>query len=220
MSFSIVILAGSEIISALCLPQSFLRDAGITLLVVVGVSFLFPPLSTLRERPFARVRTQPPSGEAGGFLVGLALGLVFVPCAGPILSAVTVAGAKHTVGWTAVFLTVAFGFGVAVPLLVVALGGGELAKRTTMLRRHAPRVRQVSGAIVLVMALTIGPEYILRAAKGPARLHHGRPNRGCGARVWPIWPNAVPPRSASSTVAGLQTSRASAHGSTPPVDAS
>jgi cytochrome c biogenesis protein CcdA/thiol-disulfide isomerase/thioredoxin len=156
VSFSFVILAGSEIISAFGLPQEFLRDAGIALLVVVGVSFLFPPLSTLLERPFARIRARQPSGEAGGFVVGLALGLVFVPCAGPILSAITVAGAKHNVGWTAVFLTVAFGLGVAIPLLVVAVAGGELTKRAALLRQHAPRVRQVSGVIVLVMALSIG----------------------------------------------------------------
>jgi cytochrome c biogenesis protein CcdA/thiol-disulfide isomerase/thioredoxin len=156
VSFSIVILAGSEIISALGLPQQFLRDAGITLLVVIGLSFLFPALSTLIERPFARIGARQPDGEAGGFVVGLALGLVFVPCAGPILSAVTVAGAQHDVGWTAVFLTVAFGVGVAIPLLVVAVAGGQLTRRTATLRRHAPRVRQISGVIVLIMALTIG----------------------------------------------------------------
>ena len=156
VSFSLLILAGSEFISALGLPQQFLRDAGITLLVVVGVSFLFPPLSTLLERPFARVNARQPNGEAGGFVVGLALGLVFVPCAGPILSAITLAGAKHHVGWTAVFLTVAFGVGVAIPLLVVAVAGSQLTQRTKSLRRHAARVRQVSGVIVLVMALTIG----------------------------------------------------------------
>jgi cytochrome c biogenesis protein CcdA/thiol-disulfide isomerase/thioredoxin len=156
VSFSVVILAGSEIISALGLPQAFLRDLGIWLLVVVGVSFLFPRLSTLLERPFARISVAQPNGQLGGFVVGLALGLVFVPCAGPILSAITVAGAQQHVGWTAVLLTVAFGLGVAVPLLVVAVAGGQLTERTTALRRHAPRVRQVSGVIVVVMAITIG----------------------------------------------------------------
>ena len=156
VSFSVVILAGSEIISAFGLPPQFLRDAGITLLVVIGLSFLFPSLSTFIERPFARVGARQPNGEAGGFVVGLALGLVFVPCAGPILSAITVAGAQHHVGWTAVFLTVAFGLGVAIPLLIVAVAGGQLTQRTAALRRHAPRVRQLSGVIVLVIALTIG----------------------------------------------------------------
>jgi cytochrome c biogenesis protein CcdA/thiol-disulfide isomerase/thioredoxin len=156
VSFSLLILAGSEIISALGLPQGFLRDAGITLLVVVGLSFLFPPLSTLLERPFARIGARQPNGEAGGFVVGLALGLVFVPCAGPILSAITLAGAKHSVSWTAVFLTVAFGIGVAIPLLIVAVAGSEVVARARALRQHGTRVRRISGVVVLVMALTIG----------------------------------------------------------------
>jgi cytochrome c biogenesis protein CcdA/thiol-disulfide isomerase/thioredoxin len=156
VSFSLLILAGSELISAFGLPQGFLRDAGIALLVVVGASFLFSPLSTLLERPFARLSARQPNGEAGGFVVGLALGLVFVPCAGPILTAITLAGAKHQVGWTAVFLTAAFSLGVAIPLLIVAVAGSQLAGRTAALRRHAPRVRQVSGVIILVMALTVG----------------------------------------------------------------
>jgi cytochrome c biogenesis protein CcdA/thiol-disulfide isomerase/thioredoxin len=155
VSFSLLILGGSEAISALGLPQGFLRDAGITLLVVVGLSFVFPPLSTLLERPFARIGARQPDGEAGGFVVGLALGLVFVPCAGPILTAITLAGAKHSVSWTAVLLTVAFGIGVAIPLLIVAVAGRELVQRARMLRRHGTRVRRISGVVVLVMALTI-----------------------------------------------------------------
>jgi len=155
VSFSVLILAGSEIISALGLPQGFLRDAGIVLLIVVGVSFLFSPLSVLLERPFARISARQPRGEAGGLVLGLALGLVFVPCAGPILSAVTLAGAKHDVSWTAVFLTLAFGLGLAIPLLVVAVAGSQLTQRAGTLRRLAPRVRQVSGAVILLMAVAI-----------------------------------------------------------------
>jgi cytochrome c biogenesis protein CcdA/thiol-disulfide isomerase/thioredoxin len=156
VSFSLLILIGSEVISALGLPQQFLRDAGIWLLVIVGISFLFPSLATLLERPFARIRARQPSGETGGFVVGLALGLVFVPCAGPILSAITLAGAKHQVGWTAVFLTIAFGIGVAIPLLVVAVAGEQVTQRTKTLRRRATSVRRISGVIVLIMAIAIG----------------------------------------------------------------
>ncbi|MGH9104650.1 MAG: cytochrome c biogenesis protein/redoxin, partial [Acidimicrobiales bacterium] len=157
VSFSLVVLAGSEIISAFDLPEEFLRDAGIVILVVVGLSFLFPPLFTVLEKPFSRMTTgRQPNGKAGGFVLGLGLGLLFVPCAGPVLAAITVAGATHRVGWTALFLAVAFAAGVAVPLLVVAVAGGQLVERTKALRRYAPRVRQIGGLIVLVMALTIG----------------------------------------------------------------
>ncbi len=157
ISFSLVILTGSEIISALDLPQDFLRDAGLVLLVAVGLSFLFPPLSVFLERPFSRMTTgRQPKGNAGGFVLGLGLGLLFVPCAGPILAAITVAGATDRIGWTSVFLTVAFALGAAVPLLVVAIAGSQLSQRVGLLRTQAVRVRQVSGVIVLIMALAIG----------------------------------------------------------------
>jgi cytochrome c biogenesis protein CcdA/thiol-disulfide isomerase/thioredoxin len=155
-SFSFLILAGSEVLSLLHLPQGLLRDAGIALLVVIGLGFLYSPLEALLERPFARIGWGHPSGRAGGFLLGLALGVLFVPCAGPVLAAITVVGATHRVGLTAVILTVAFAAGAAVPLLFVALAGSELTRRVKSLRDQGRRVRQVSGVVLIAMALAIG----------------------------------------------------------------
>ena len=155
LSFSILILAGSEIISALHLPQDSLRDAGIALLILVGLGYLIPPLGAVLERPFARLRTRRPTGRGGGLALGLALGLLYVPCAGPILAAITVVGATHRVGLTAVFVTAAFAVGSAIPLLAVALAGGQLSGRSTALRRRAPQVRLAGGAVLIVMAVAI-----------------------------------------------------------------
>src|ERR1700678_934813 len=44
-----VVLAGSETLSLLHLPRDALRDAGIVLLVVVGLGYLIPPLGALIE---------------------------------------------------------------------------------------------------------------------------------------------------------------------------
>jgi cytochrome c biogenesis protein CcdA/thiol-disulfide isomerase/thioredoxin len=156
ISFSFLILAGSEVLSALHLPQDFLRDAGIAVLVAIGLALLIPPLGELVERPFARIRARQPSGTASGLIMGLACGLLFVPCAGPILAAITVVGATHRVGWTAVFLTAAFAAGAALPLLVIALAGSELTRRTRTLRDHAARFRMIGGAVLVAMALAIG----------------------------------------------------------------
>ncbi len=156
VSFSFLILAGSELLSLLHLPQDFLRDTGIALLVLVGLGFLVAPLEALLQRPFARISWGDPSGRAGGFVVGLALGVLFVPCAGPVLAAITVVGATHRVGFTAVALTVAFAVGAAIPLLIVALAGSELVQRVKVLRQRGPLVRQLSGVVLIVMALAIG----------------------------------------------------------------
>ncbi len=91
----------------------------------------------------------------GGFVLGLALGVLYVPCAGPVLAAITVVGATHRVGLTAVFVTAAFAVGTAVPLLAVALAGGQLSRRVSALRRHAPQVRLGGGAVLIVMAVAI-----------------------------------------------------------------
>ncbi len=155
LSFSLLILAGSELISLLHLPQDSLRDAGIALLILVGLGFLIPPLGALLERPFARIRARRPSGRGGGFVLGLALGVLYVPCAGPVLAAITVVGATHRVGLTAVFVTAAFAVGTAIPLLAVALAGDQLSRRVGALRRRAPQVRLAGGAVLIVMAMAI-----------------------------------------------------------------
>jgi cytochrome c biogenesis protein CcdA/thiol-disulfide isomerase/thioredoxin len=160
LSFSIIVLAGSEILSLLHLPQDALRDAGIVLLAVVGLGYLIPPLGDLLERPFARVGTRRPSGRAGGFVLGLAVGVVYVPCAGPVLAAIAVVGATHRVGLTAVILTAAFAVGTAVPLFAVAIAGGQLTSRIGAIRRRAPRIRQVGGAVLVVFAVLIATDVL------------------------------------------------------------
>lgn len=155
LSFSLLILIGSEIISLLHLPGDSLRDAGIALLILVGLGFLIPPLGGLLERPFARVTARRPSGRGGGFVLGLALGVLYVPCAGPILAAITVVGATHRVGVTAVFVTAAFAVGTAVPLLAIAIAGSQLSGRIGALRKRAPALRRLGGAVLVVMAVAI-----------------------------------------------------------------
>src|SRR3984885_11155839 len=150
VSFSLVVLAGSKSLPPLPLPQDTLRDAGIVLLVVVGLGYLIPSAGALLERPFARLGGRRPSGRAGGFVLGLALGVLYVPCAGPILAAITVVGATHRVGLTAVILTAAFAVGTAVPLLAVAVAGGQLSGRGA-----APRIRQAGGAVLVAIAVAI-----------------------------------------------------------------
>jgi cytochrome c biogenesis protein CcdA/thiol-disulfide isomerase/thioredoxin len=160
LSFSIIVLAGSEILSLLHLPQDALRDAGIVLLIVVGLGYLIPPLGTLIERPFARVGTRQPSGRAGGFVLGLAVGVLYVPCAGPVLAAIAVVGATHRVGFTAVILTAAFAVGTAVPLLAVVAAGGQLTSRIRAVRRRAPQIRRAGGAVLIVFAVLIASDVL------------------------------------------------------------
>src|ERR1700728_1436726 len=60
VSFSVLILAGTEIIATFHLPQAFLRDLGIALLILIGIGLLIPRLGYVLERPFARLVARQP----------------------------------------------------------------------------------------------------------------------------------------------------------------
>jgi cytochrome c biogenesis protein CcdA/thiol-disulfide isomerase/thioredoxin len=155
ISFSIFTLVGSSLLSALGLPQDFLRDAGLVVLGVVAAGLIVPALGHLLERPFVGLARRQPTGTTGGFVLGLGLGVLFVPCAGPVLAAITVVGATHRVGPRAVVLTVDFALGAAVPLLVFALAGQRVAERVAAFRSRAALARQVGGVVLLAMTLLI-----------------------------------------------------------------
>jgi cytochrome c biogenesis protein CcdA/thiol-disulfide isomerase/thioredoxin len=155
LSFSVFTLAGIALLRALGLPLDFLRDAGLVVLGLVAVGLIFPPLGHLLERPFARFGRHQPTGSSGAFVLGLGLGVLFTPCAGPILTAVTTIGSTSRVGFADVVLTFVFACGAAVPLLAFALAGQRVAERVAAFRSHSQRVRQIGGAVLAVMTLVL-----------------------------------------------------------------
>jgi len=154
LSFAVFTLFGSFILASLHLPSDAIRWLGLALLVLVGLGLLVPPLGHLLERPFYRF-PQRVNGGRNGFVLGIALGAVFVPCAGPVLAAITVAGATGHFGWRTLGLTLGFAVGTAIPLLAFALAGRGLTQRLGAFRRHQVAFRAVSGAVVLVLAVAL-----------------------------------------------------------------
>ncbi len=155
LSFSVVTLFGSWLLSALHLPQDLLRNLGLVVLAAVGLGLLVPPVGDVLERPFARLARGRQRSDAGGFVLGLSLGLLFVPCAGPVLAAIVVVGSSHRIGLSAVVLTVAFAVGAAVPLLAFAIAGERTGARVAAVRHRAPLVRRIVGVVMIVTSLAI-----------------------------------------------------------------
>jgi thiol-disulfide isomerase/thioredoxin len=104
----------------------------------------------------ARLPGRPVRPDSNGLLLGLGLGLLFVPCAGPVLAAIAVVGATHQVGPDALVLTAAFGVGAGLPLLVLALAGSALSRRVAAVRTRAPRLRAAGGVVMILVAAAIG----------------------------------------------------------------
>ena len=153
-SFTTFTLAATALLSALGLPDDLLRNIAIGVLLLVGLALLVPPLGTLVERPFLAFGRRAPSDVGGGFLLGVSLGLLFTPCAGPVIAAVATLAATSRISLESVLVTLSYALGAGVVLLLFALAGQQ-GINTRALRAHAPRVRQALGAVIAGVAVVM-----------------------------------------------------------------
>lgn len=154
-AFALVTLAGSALLNLLGLPQDVLRWLGIAVLMVVGLGLAFPTIGRVLERPFARLPQRALNREGSAFLLGMSFGLVFVPCAGPVLAAITVLSATGGVGAGLVVLTASFAIGVALPLLGFAVAGQRMGERIRSVKGRTQTLRTVAGAVMIVTAVAL-----------------------------------------------------------------
>ncbi len=155
LSFSVVALLGSALLSLLHLPQDAIRWAALVALVAIGIGLIFPGFERLLERPFSRIPQKQIATRGNGFGLGLALGALYVPCAGPVLAAIVVAGATATISVGIVVLTGAFALGAALPLLFFALAGQRVAKRVSAFRRRQREIRISAGIVTILLAVAL-----------------------------------------------------------------
>ncbi|MDQ3066989.1 MAG: cytochrome c biogenesis protein DipZ, partial [Actinomycetota bacterium] len=140
------------LLDLLGLPQDVLRNLAIALLFLVAITLLVPQVGEWLARPLQFLTRRSGGDKGGGFLLGASLGLVFVPCAGPVLAAVTVLAANREFGFETLALTLAYALGAALPMLAIALAGQRAARRV---RTNAETIRRVSGVLVGAAALAI-----------------------------------------------------------------
>jgi cytochrome c biogenesis protein CcdA/thiol-disulfide isomerase/thioredoxin len=154
VGFSASILAAAWLLRQLRLPQDLLRNLSIAFLFVFAATLIVPRLGLLLERPLARLSRRRPGDLGGGFLLGLALGLVFVPCGGLVLASVVTGTATLGSGGR-VLVTFVYALGVAGPMLAIAYGGRRATAGVAAFRARAPQVRAALGVAIALVAVLI-----------------------------------------------------------------
>jgi cytochrome c biogenesis protein CcdA/thiol-disulfide isomerase/thioredoxin len=164
LSFTFATVALVYVIDALGLPDDLLRNVAIGVLLAFGLALLVPAAAARVETALARlaprrVAQAEGQGFASGLLVGISLGFVYAPCAGPILAGVITVSASQS--FTAGRLTVALAYGVgsAAVLYALMLGGRRL---TSPLARRSGRLQAAMGVVMVVVALLMAGGYDTR----------------------------------------------------------
>jgi cytochrome c biogenesis protein CcdA len=92
------------------------------------------------------------TGNWGGFVMGLVLGIIWTPCAGPVLGSILTLIATQTDLAQASILLVAYAVGAGIPLLVIGYASQWVTTRVSSLARHAKTMQQVFGVLILLLA--------------------------------------------------------------------
>jgi cytochrome c-type biogenesis protein len=95
----------------------------------------------------------------GGFVLGTTLGLIWTPCAGPVLGAILTAIATSADHAHGAVLLLAYTVGAAVPMLMVAYGGQAISTRLRRVAPYTARLQQAFGVIVIAFALSAFLQY-------------------------------------------------------------
>ncbi|WP_368516989.1 cytochrome c biogenesis protein DipZ [Rhizobium sp.] len=134
------------------------RLAAIVLLGLFGLSLISPRIASALSRPAvdlgnnllnAAGKGRATSSIRSSFVLGIATGLLWAPCAGPILGLVLTGAALKGANLQTTFLLLAYGAGAATSLAVALFAGGRIFGRMKQSLGVSERIRQFAGAAVL-----------------------------------------------------------------------
>src|SRR5438105_7993392 len=151
-TFTAFLLAGAWLWGLLGISAKHQIQIGAVLLLVLALTLIVPQVGEWVERPLSFMTRRRAGDLGGGFLLGATLGLVFVPCGGPVLATLTANVATNRVGGWIVAIAIAYAVGAALPLLLIAHGSRKVA---SSFRQHARTVRIAGGVLMAAAALVI-----------------------------------------------------------------
>ncbi|MGY4827777.1 cytochrome c biogenesis CcdA family protein [Sphaerotilaceae bacterium SBD11-9] len=185
LAFAAAVLVFSSVTQVLGLSQQALRNAAAVLLLGFGLLMVWPSLyhrlSLRASAALSGVAAWQPDeglrkpdeglrkpdeglrkpdeglrkGPLGGLLLGASLGLVWTPCAGPVLASILTVIATEPASGRAALLLFAYSLGAALPMLLIAYGGQVASAWVRCIAGSLQRLQQGFGVVVVGVALAL-----------------------------------------------------------------
>jgi cytochrome c-type biogenesis protein len=131
-------------------------EKAVGLLVVAFGVLLLLDVNVFKRLPVPqRLGSAGSGGRGSGLLLGLSLGLVWIPCVGPMLSSVLATVAARGTLASGVVLLAVYSLGFAVPMLAVGYGSHGLRLRIRAVTARSRGVRWASGLLLVVFGVQV-----------------------------------------------------------------
>lgn len=145
--------AVSSLFGALLVGRTrYIELAGAAVIMLMGVMVICNASIFKRMHSLSNIRVGG-DGRWGALLLGMSLGLVWVPCVGPFLSSILTMVGTHGQLVPGIVLLGFYSLGLAIPMLSVAYSSHLLQSRIRALATHENIVRYVSGGVLMAFGL-------------------------------------------------------------------
>ncbi len=130
----------------------YIEIAGALVIVLMGLMVLFDLSVFKRFYKLSNIRVKE-EGRFGALILGMSLGVIWVPCVGPFLSStLTMVGTSGQLS-TGIILLGFYSVGLAIPMLMVGYSSQLLQNKIKGLLKHEAILRYVSGGILVIFGL-------------------------------------------------------------------
>jgi len=166
LTFAALGMLLASVSQTVAIAHETLPLAGIVMLLLAGLPMLWRApydwlISHVNE-PLQRIGASGAnagSGNLGGFVLGMSLGAIWTPCAGPVLASILVLVTQaQNLGWSASLL-VLYAIGAGIPMLVIAYGGQFMTTRVRAVAKYAERLQKLFGVLIILTAIAIYFQY-------------------------------------------------------------
>lgn len=154
LSLSFMIMGAiSSLFGAMLVGRTrYIELAGSFIIMALGLMVIFDVSIFKRITALSNLNVKG-EGRVGAFVLGMALGLVWVPCVGPFLSSIlTMVGSNGQLAYGIALLGF-YSLGLALPMLVLAYSSHLVQNRIKALARHDRIFRYASGGILVAFGL-------------------------------------------------------------------
>lgn len=157
IAFTAFAMLSRQIVNSLGINLDIIKYGSLALLTLFGAILLSEKLSAIFSSAtsgFAnlgnKLSTNSQDGFCSGILIGMLIGLIWTPCAGPILAVVLVQIIRQESNVQALFLVGAFAIGTGLPMFIISLTGRKIMSKLKFLTTHAEIIRKSFGALILL----------------------------------------------------------------------
>ncbi len=165
-SFMIFTLGISYLVKIFPINPNSLRLVATIIIGLLGLSLLIPSLGARFEvlinnllGPLQSKFKKEGTGLGAGLVTGFSLGLVWAPCAGPILATIVTLSATQSVNIKVVAITLAYVLGLGIPLYIFSSFSAGLFKKMRTVNKYTGLIQQGFGLIMIITAILIYSNY-------------------------------------------------------------